>query len=111
MKYCQLIYRIVTIILLPGTLVRRHRIPRPPPHDDQFYRVEDFNIGQEINLYSRVYKITGGDPFTHNFLRKLGVKVGDEAKDTQPHDPYTRYRKAVSEEHGYILLDCDDPCV
>ncbi|XP_013419576.1 EF-hand domain-containing family member C2-like [Lingula anatina] len=78
-----------------GTLIRRHRIPRPAPYDDTFYTVEDFNVGNEVNLYSRIFKITGCDEFTHNFLRKLGVKVN--APEAVPADPYTKYRKAMDE--------------
>lgn len=78
-----------------GTLIRRHRIPRPPPHDDEFYTVEDFNVGQEITLYSRTFKITGCDEFTHNFLRKLGVRV--HIPESQPTDPYMTHRKAMDE--------------
>ncbi|CAH1781543.1 unnamed protein product [Owenia fusiformis] len=78
-----------------GTLIRRHRIPRPPPHDDQFYTVEDFNVGNEITLYSRTFKITGCDEFTHNFLRKLGVRT--KVPESQPGDPYMTHRKAMDE--------------
>lgn len=44
--------------LLTGTLIRRHRIPLPAPNDEEFYTVENFNVGQEIMLYSRTFKIT-----------------------------------------------------
>lgn len=44
--------------LQTGTLIRRHRIPLPPPNDEEFYTVENFNVGQEIMLYSRTFKIT-----------------------------------------------------
>lgn len=46
------------VLLLTGTLIRRHRIPLPSPNDEEFYTVENFNIGQEITLYSRTFKIT-----------------------------------------------------
>lgn len=36
-----------------GTLIRRHRIPLPPPNDDEYYTVEHFNVGNEIVLYGR----------------------------------------------------------
>jgi len=78
-----------------GTLIRRHRIPKPPPHDDEFYSVEDFNMDKEINLYSKVFKITNSDDFTRNFLRKLGVRVSDP--NNIPKDPYSNYRKAMDE--------------
>ncbi|KAK3586545.1 hypothetical protein CHS0354_022677 [Potamilus streckersoni] len=78
-----------------GTLIRRHRIPKPPPNDDEFYTVEDFNLDVEINLYSKVFKITGCDEFTRNFLKKLGVRIPEV--NNAPEDPYTRYRKAIDE--------------
>ncbi|KAJ8310194.1 hypothetical protein KUTeg_012059 [Tegillarca granosa] len=78
-----------------GTLIRRHRIPKPAPNDDEYYSVEDFNIDKEINLYSKVFKITDCDEFTRNFLRKLGVRI--QNKNTVPNDPYTKYRKAMDE--------------
>ncbi|XP_001624761.2 EF-hand domain-containing family member C2 [Nematostella vectensis] len=78
-----------------GTLIRRHRIPLPPPNDDQFYTVEHFNIGKEIALYSRIFKVTGCDDFTHNFLRKLGVRVNRPSEI--PKDPYTDHRKQMVE--------------
>jgi len=78
-----------------GTLIRRHRIPLPPPDDEQFYTVENFNIGQEITLYSRTFKITGCDDFTHSFLRKLGVRINNP--ENIPGDPYTDHRKELVE--------------
>lgn len=78
-----------------GTLIRRHRIPLPPPNDEEFYTVENFNVGQEITLYSRTFKITGCDDFTHNFLRKLGVRIHNP--ENTPTDPYTDHRKKLVE--------------
>ncbi|XP_033759887.1 EF-hand domain-containing family member C2-like [Pecten maximus] len=78
-----------------GTLIRRHRIPKPAPNDDECYTVEDFNLGKEISLYSKVFKLTNCDDFTQNFLRKLGVRV--QRPDSSPNDPYTKYRKAMDE--------------
>ena len=118
-------HTVITDKLSPtGTLIRRHRIPLPPPNDEQFYTVENFNVGQEITLYSRTFKITvsigatwrknnkilflqnmtklnvitliflqGCDDFTHNFLRKLGVRINNP--EGIPSDPYTGHRKKV----------------
>ncbi|XP_050405661.2 EF-hand domain-containing family member C2 [Patella vulgata] len=74
-----------------GTLIRRHRINKP--NSDQFYTVEDFNIDNEINLYSKIFKITNCDNFTYNFLRKLGIKISQPADI--PVDPYGEYRKGM----------------
>ncbi|XP_063967600.1 EF-hand domain-containing family member C2-like [Lytechinus pictus] len=78
-----------------GTLIRRHRIPLPPPNDDQFYTVNNFNVDQEITLYGRTFKITGCDQFTYNFLKKLGVRI--KAPVETPADPYTNVRKGMDE--------------
>ncbi|PAA83009.1 hypothetical protein BOX15_Mlig019168g1 [Macrostomum lignano] len=78
-----------------GTLVRRHRIPKPAPNDNRFFTVEDFNVGQNITFYGKTFRITGCDQFTENFLRKLGVRIG--LPETQPGDPYADHRKALDE--------------
>ncbi|XP_051565641.1 EF-hand domain-containing family member C2 [Myxocyprinus asiaticus] len=76
-----------------GTLIRRHRIPLPAPKDDHFYNVHHFNINQEIVLYSRTFMITDCDPFTRNFLRKIGVRINPPA--STPTDPYTTHRQEM----------------
>ncbi|XP_053482797.1 EF-hand domain-containing family member C2 isoform X3 [Ictalurus furcatus] len=78
-----------------GTLIRRHRIPLPPPDDDQFYNLHHFNINQEMVLYSRTFMITDCDPFTHNFLRKMGVRLN--ALGATPTDPYTKLRQELED--------------
>ncbi|XP_068772134.1 EF-hand domain-containing family member C2 isoform X4 [Struthio camelus] len=74
-----------------GTIVRRHRIPLPPPNEDQFYTVDHFNINIEVILYARRYRITDCDQFTKNFLRKMGVRLNPPA--CRPDDPYTKERQ------------------
>ncbi|XP_062389412.1 EF-hand domain-containing family member C2 [Sardina pilchardus] len=78
-----------------GTLIRRHRIPLPPPNDDQFYNVHHFNINQEMALYSRTFKIMDCDPFTRNFMRKLGVRINPTS--SVPEDPYSDLRQQMEE--------------
>jgi hypothetical protein len=55
--------------------------------------VEHFNVGKEMHFYSRIFKVTGCDEFTHNFLRKLGVRITPASNI--PGDPYTDHRKQV----------------
>eukprot|EP00118_Oscarella_pearsei_P002935 m.12276 g.12276 ORF g.12276 m.12276 type:complete len:731 (+) comp23948_c0_seq3:84-2276(+) len=78
-----------------GTLIRRHRIPLPPPDDDKFYTVEHFAISKEISLYSRTFKITDCDQFTRRFLAKLGNKMGSDL--ILPVDPYAKRRQDMKE--------------
>ncbi|NWU99193.1 EFHC2 protein, partial [Upupa epops] len=76
-----------------GTIVQRHRIPLPPPQEDEFYTVDHFNINTEIILYARKYKIIDCDQFTKNFLRKMGVRLNPPAGC--PDDPYTKERQKL----------------
>ncbi|KAH1186802.1 EF-hand domain-containing family member C2 isoform X1 [Mauremys mutica] len=78
-----------------GTIVRRHRIPLPPPNEDQFYTVDYFNINTEVIFYARRYKIVDCDQFTKIFLRKLGVRLNPPAY--HPEDPYTRDRQKIAD--------------
>jgi hypothetical protein len=75
-----------------GIIINRHRIPRPKPYDDTFYSIEDFNIQKELEFYGKIFKITDCDPFTRNFLTKLGVRVVDPVEP--PKDPYKNLREA-----------------
>ncbi|XP_008058494.1 EF-hand domain-containing family member C2 [Carlito syrichta] len=82
-----------------GTFIRRHRIPLPPPDDDQFYTVYHFNISIDIVFYGRTFKIYDCDNFTKNFLKKIGVKLNSPGQC--PDDPYLKMRREV--------LDCTEP--
>jgi hypothetical protein len=73
-----------------GTIVNRHRVPRPRPYDDTFYTVEDFNVQREVEFYGKKFKIIDCDAFTRNFLTKLGVRVADPVQP--PRDPYQNTR-------------------
>ena len=87
-----------------GTLIRRQRIPLPPPDDDQFYNIFHFNINQQMVLYSRTFTVTSCDSFTRNFLTKLGVVLNDPA--TVPDDPYSNLREEVGIRVRAFLLSC-----
>ncbi len=58
-----------------GTILKRHRVSLPTPNDDRSYTYDHFNVGAEVSFYGRVYKLIDCDPFTRNFLTKLGVRV------------------------------------
>uniref|UniRef100_A0A8D0GMK5 EF-hand domain-containing family member C2 n=1 Tax=Sphenodon punctatus TaxID=8508 RepID=A0A8D0GMK5_SPHPU len=78
-----------------GTIVRRHRIPLPPPNEDQFFTVDCFNINTEVIFYARRYKIVDCDQFTKHFLRKLGVRLNPAADRVE--DPYTKERQKIAD--------------
>uniref|UniRef100_A0A8C6H3I9 EF-hand domain-containing family member C2 n=1 Tax=Mus spicilegus TaxID=10103 RepID=A0A8C6H3I9_MUSSI len=78
-----------------GTSIRRQRIPYPPPNDDQFYTVYDFNINISVVFYGRTFKIYDCDPFTKNFLKKIGIKLNPPGQ--RPLDPYMKMRRETLE--------------
>eukprot|EP00049_Salpingoeca_infusionum_P005694 m.95331 g.95331 ORF g.95331 m.95331 type:complete len:620 (+) comp13056_c0_seq1:128-1987(+) len=79
-----------------GKILRRHRVPKPAPNDDEHYEPEDFNIGKEVTVYGRTYLIINCDPFTRNFLTKLGISVSEPIPPpSDPHTELTTQRKAA----------------
>ena len=84
----------MNVVYVTGTILNRHRVPKPAPDDDQYYRADDLNIGVELNLHSRVVKLVNCDDFTRNFLQKLGVRLNPPIQI--PADPYSCERKAAS---------------
>ncbi|KAJ8920607.1 hypothetical protein NQ315_004746 [Exocentrus adspersus] len=73
-----------------GTLISRQRIRLPAPMDENFYDIIDFNVGREVELYGRVFKITDCDRFTRTFLNRCGIFVPDP--HIVPNDPYMDIR-------------------
>ncbi|XP_075977828.1 EF-hand domain-containing family member C2-like [Anticarsia gemmatalis] len=62
--------------LSQGTMISRQRI-RLPYSYDLYYDVLDLNIGREVTLFGKVFKIVNCDNFTRVFLNRLGVNVPD----------------------------------
>lgn len=63
------------------------------PNSNTFYDIIDFNVGKQIELHGRVFKITNCDNFTRSFLNRLGIAVPDPT--IMPPDPYTETREKV----------------
>nr|CAH8833815.1 unnamed protein product [Trichobilharzia regenti] len=87
--------RIANTGMSQGTIVKRHRINKPPPNEHLYYTVHDFNVGTEFIAYGKTFRIVACDQFTSNFLRKLGVRLGEP--EPIPDDPYSAHRKAFTE--------------
>lgn len=51
-------------------------------------------------LYSRTFTITSCDPFTRNFITRLGVILNEPS--TVPDDPYTQHRQQVKGTNLFI---------
>ena len=95
---------------IPGTLVRRHRVPfqtlpeedmavdelpRPPPRlaTQQHITFWDLNRSKDIMIYSYRHRIIDCDPFTEDFMTAQGIKVNP--KEPEPKDSFGEYRNKV----------------
>ena len=76
-----------------GNLIRRHRIPVEGGGEDEYVGIGDLNVGKEVVLYAKRFRLTGADGFTRTFLAKLGVDV--PADEPVPDDPYASHRASV----------------
>ena len=84
-----------------GTLVRRHKVPLGEPADGRFYTVGDLNVGMDIVVYAKTFRLTGADGFTRDFLGKLGIEV--PVDEGVPADPYMSHRRAVTDRAHSVV--------
>lgn len=84
--------------------ISRQRIRFPPDaRSESFIDIIDLNIGHEVELYGRVFKIVNCDRFTRNFLNRLGITVPDPI--VMPEDPYMERRNKVRNK-GVFIASC-----
>ncbi|XP_060652659.1 EF-hand domain-containing family member C2 isoform X1 [Drosophila nasuta] len=74
-----------------GCLVHRQRIPKAPPSDREFISIFDLNVDTNVQIFDRVYHISGCDIFTRQFLNRAGIPV--PVSLLEPNDPTTEMRK------------------
>jgi hypothetical protein len=75
--------------LVQGNYIRRHRIPKKVGTTDWF-SVDDFDIGREIEIYGKVFVIVECDAFTRSFYHNLGRSL--RPKDSWPDDSHRTAR-------------------
>lgn len=74
-----------------GTFLKRHRVEKK---EGGFVNATDLRVGEEVELYGRVYFLVDADGFTRDFMEKeYGVQLG--ATPGYPDDPYDVYRNSL----------------
>lgn len=68
-----------------GVLIKRQRIPKNRIGD--MYDFRDFNLGVELEIYGRMFRITNCDNFTRQYMAEQGITLNRE--ESAPPDPYT----------------------
>ncbi|VDN59199.1 unnamed protein product [Dracunculus medinensis] len=65
--------------MLQGRLITRQRVPKSDNQKGRDYlHWSDLNVGQDVQLFSKTYRLTSCDQFTKNFLEKNGIKLNKE---------------------------------
>ncbi|XP_073481249.1 EF-hand domain-containing protein 1 isoform X1 [Aquarana catesbeiana] len=72
-----------------GTFIKRQRHPKNDNGDPYHWR--DLNVGINIMLYGRTFRIISCDQFTKDFLESEGIELNP--MEGIPTDPYTELRK------------------
>lgn len=73
--------------------MKRHKVPRP---DDptQSYTWADLDLGFNLNVYGRVFRITECDDFTTKFFANEGKML--QAPEAYPEDPFVQTRAMIN---------------
>lgn len=89
-----------------GEYLRRHHVPKPDGSGN--LGPTDFRIGEELEIYGRVYHITGCDRFTRWFFEENGLELPED--ETVPKDMWHKsytfsklLRRAAFRTRGALL--------
>jgi len=73
-----------------GTLIRRHRLPKP---DGGYITPEDLIVNGDLNVYARTIRLTDCDPFTREYYKQMGVEQDPPTEIDD--DPFAQTRTAL----------------
>ncbi|CAF3034459.1 unnamed protein product [Rotaria sp. Silwood2] len=80
-----------------GKLIRRHRFPKND--QGETYNFRDINLGQNLSVYGKVFRICDCDAFTREWLESEGIHVNQS--ELIPRDPYLTKRHQIAELKTY----------
>eukprot|EP00929_Paragymnodinium_shiwhaense_P075596 TRINITY_DN3866_c0_g1_i1.p1 TRINITY_DN3866_c0_g1~~TRINITY_DN3866_c0_g1_i1.p1 ORF type:complete len:749 (+),score=212.69 TRINITY_DN3866_c0_g1_i1:118-2364(+) len=73
-----------------GTLIRRHRFPKP---GGGYITPEDLQVGKDFQVYGRIIRLTDCDAFTREYFGQMGM-TQDYCQDCEI-DPFSRTQEAI----------------
>ncbi|CAF3329328.1 unnamed protein product [Rotaria socialis] len=80
-----------------GKLLRRHRFPKND--QGETYNFRDINLGQNLSVYGKVFRVCDCDAFTREWLESEGIHVSQS--ELIPRDPYISKRIQAAELKTY----------
>lgn len=72
-----------------GLFIKRQKIPKRIGYLDEHFIWKDFQVGQNINFYERIFHIYDCDKFTREFYEYMGEKLNDP--EPEPQDSFEHY--------------------
>ena len=76
-----------------GVFLKRHKVPRPGSATEH-YSWQDLNIGVNIAVYDRVFRITDCNEFTRQFYANEGGALNPA--EGYPDDPFEKTRAMIN---------------
>lgn len=76
-----------------GVFLKRHKVPRPEDATVS-YTWRDINLGCNLNVYGRVFRIVDCDEFTRSFFQNAGVRLN--SAEQYPNDPFEKTRAMIN---------------
>jgi len=73
--------------------LKRHKVPRPEDATAH-YQWQDLNLGSNLNVYGRVFRIVDCDDFTRRFFANEGVALNPP--ESYPDDPFQKTRAMIN---------------
>jgi hypothetical protein len=77
-----------------GLFLKRQKVPKSLDDPNNFLSWEDLNIGINLNIYERVFRIVSADDFTTKFYESQGIKLNQP--ESVPVDKF-EYLQSVKE--------------
>ncbi len=82
-----------------GVLVKRARITKP--NSNEVFAFTDLNIGEELLIFGRIYRLTDCDAFTRAFMESNGIALGEP--EEIPLDPFTKKNTVRATAHNKMM--------
>jgi len=73
--------------------LKRHKVPRPD-NATAHYEWKDLNLGVNLDVYGRVFRIVDCNEFTRQFYGNEGVALN--APESYPDDPFQKTRAMIN---------------
>ena len=77
-----------------GIFMKRHKLPYTTYEQDRYYTWTDLGVGQNFNVYKRIFRIVDCDDFTRRFYANEGLTLA--AAEPFPDDQFAHTRAMVN---------------